>query len=76
MAVADQQAAVAGDGQAQRSSAGVGDHLDGTAVGADPDDAAILDAGPDVAVGIGDDVFRGGAGHGDHVQGRGEVGCR
>ena len=45
--------------------------LPGTA----PEDAAVFDAGPDVAVGIGDDVLGGGAGHRDHVQLRNEIGC-
>ena len=64
VAVADQQAAVAGDGQAQRSSAGVGDD-GGLAVGRDPHDAPVVDAGPDVAVGVDDDILGRVARHGD-----------
>src|SRR6476646_5750999 len=45
--VAHQQAPVAGDGKAQRSSTGVADDS-GLTVGRDPDDAPVVDAGPDV----------------------------
>src|SRR6476620_8069182 len=54
--VAHQQAPVAGDGKAQRSSTGVADDS-GLTVGRDPHDAPVVDSGLDVSVGVDYDIL-------------------
>jgi hypothetical protein len=65
--VAHQQAPVAGDGETQRTAPGVTD--DGCpTVGRDAHDAPVVDAGPDVPVGVDHHVLRRIARNGDDGQ--------
>ena len=71
MGVADEEVAVVEELDPQRTSAGVRDPLDLPAVGAEPEDRAVLGAGVDVAVGRDDDVLGSGTGHGVDGEGHG-----